>query len=151
MTDVELLQSSPLFDPQWYQERYPDVQALELTPEQHFLKYGWRLGRNPSPEFSVPAYLETYPDIRTAGVNPLLHFIEQGQQEGRQAHPVREPSAAVTSSQASLPVDRPPEPPAETVPTDPAQRIERQLVHTQQLLEHYYNRSRELEFRLQGL
>ncbi|MDW7748819.1 hypothetical protein [Halomonas sp.] len=100
MTDVELLQSSPLFDPQWYQERYPDVQAVELTPEQHFLKYGWRLGRNPGPEFSVPAYLETYPDIRKAGVNPLLHFIEQGQQEGRQVHPVKEPSIADTALQA---------------------------------------------------
>ncbi|MCH4565042.1 hypothetical protein MKP05_18245 [Halomonas sp. EGI 63088] len=151
MTDVELLQFSPLFDPQWYQERYPDVQALDLTPEQHFLKYGWWLGRNPGPQFSVPAYLDKYPDIRKARVNPLLHFIEQGEEEGRQAQPVSEPGAAVAAPLASLPADTPPEPPADAVPADPAQRTERQLAHTQQLLEHYYNRSRELEFRLQGL
>lgn len=151
MTNLELLESSELFDAAWYLERYPDVQALSLTPAQHFLKYGWRMQRSPGPGFSTPAYLEQYPDIRKAGINPVLHYLNHGQTEGRQAQPVSKPGAAGLPLVAPLPVDAPPAPRAEAVPADPAQRTERQLAHTQQLLEHYYHRSRELEFRLQGL
>nr|WP_298249092.1 hypothetical protein [uncultured Halomonas sp.] len=148
MTNLELLESSELFDAEWYLERYPDVRALSLTPAQHFLKYGWRMNRSPGPGFSTPAYLEQYPDIRKAGINPVLHYLNHGQTEGRKAQPVGQASVPVA---APLPADMPQEPPAEALPSDPAQRTERQLAHTQQLLEHYYHRSRELEFRLQGL
>lgn len=150
MTDQELLESSALFDAAWYRARYPDVQALSLTPAQHFLKYGWRMNRSPGPGFSTPAYLEQYPDIRKANINPVLHYLRHGKTEGRRAQPVSE-TAATPQPLAALPVDTPPEPSAEPLPNDPAQRTERQLAHTQQLLEHYYHRSRELEFRLQGL
>lgn len=72
------------FDAQWYQERYPDVAAAGLDPLQHFLRYGVRERRDPSPRFDTSWYLSTYEDIAESGINPLLHFIEFGIFEGRQ-------------------------------------------------------------------
>ncbi|MBF7051773.1 hypothetical protein IOC61_00315 [Halomonas sp. KAO] len=151
MTNLELLESSELFDADWYLERYPDVSVLNLPPARHFLKYGWRMNRSPGPAFSTPAYLSQYPDVRRAGINPLLHYLRHGQQEGRKAQPVNEVGCVAMATSDLLPADTPPVPTPEAMPDDPAERTERQLAHTQQLLEHYYNRSRELEFRLQDL
>lgn len=103
MTDQELLESSALFDAAWYRHRYPDVQALSLTPAQHFLKYGWRMNRSPGPGFSTPAYLEQYPDIRKANINPVLHYLRHGKTEGRRALPVSDPSAVVMDPHSSFP------------------------------------------------
>ncbi|WP_311950742.1 hypothetical protein [Halomonas piscis] len=150
MNNEELLESSALFDADWYCARYPDVQALTLTPQQHFLKYGWRLGRDPGPEFSTRAYQKQYPDIAKADLNPLLHYVRHGQKEGRQIQKAKEQASQLLPAIHSIPRDVPPEPPRETLPDDPNKRTERQLAHTQQLLEHYYNRSRELEFQMQG-
>jgi len=36
------------FDPEWYRSQYPDVVALGMDPEQHFNRYGRRLGRQGS-------------------------------------------------------------------------------------------------------
>jgi GT2 family glycosyltransferase len=43
---VENLESiKPLFDPEWYQERYPDVALVGIDPWEHFCRIGYRLDR----------------------------------------------------------------------------------------------------------
>jgi len=82
-SDVDLLKASPLFDAEWYQERYQDVKTIGLDPVEHFLWLGHRLGRSPSPAFSVPQYLRSNRDVKAAGVNPLLHYLKSGMNENR--------------------------------------------------------------------
>ena len=79
--DYLLLKKSRLFRPDWYRKRYPDIAGLD--PIEHFLNFGWKENRDPSPEFSTSFYLENNPDIRAAGTNPLVHYLKRGAAEGR--------------------------------------------------------------------
>ena len=71
------------FDSRFYLDAYPDVAASRADPIDHFLRHGWREGRDPSPAFSVLDYLDAYPDIAQAGVNPFVHYLRSGRVEGR--------------------------------------------------------------------
>ena len=73
----------PGFDADYYIEQNKDILSSGTEPLRHFLRFGWREGRNPSAVFSCRGYLQANPDVREAGLNPLLHFLEYGQKEGR--------------------------------------------------------------------
>jgi len=81
---AQLLNSSTLFDAQWYCQQYPDVAATRLEPAVHYLQFGANEGRQPSAQFNGNAYLARYPDIASSGQNPLLHYLQYGRLEGRQ-------------------------------------------------------------------
>lgn len=70
-------------DPDWYRAMNPDVAASGADPADHFLRHGWREGRDPVSAFSVRDYLELYPDVAAAGINPFLHWLKAGRAEGR--------------------------------------------------------------------
>ncbi len=55
LTDKHLaaLESSGMFDADWYQARHPDVDMTGLDPATHYLRYGHRMNRDPGPEFSI--------------------------------------------------------------------------------------------------
>lgn len=81
--DARLVALSGLFDKQEYLSSNPDVAAARLRPLRHFLKRGWKEGRNPNPLFDTQWYLATYEDVAAAGINPLVHYIKFGVREGR--------------------------------------------------------------------
>jgi len=78
---------SGLFDRHYYLKTYRDVRKADIDPLWHFIKFGWKEGRNPSENFDVEYYLESNRDIKISGMNPLLHFILYGREEGRLPHP----------------------------------------------------------------
>lgn len=73
-------------DSDWYLNQYPDVKQSGIDPALHFMRYGWREGRNPSIFFDVPFYLDCHADVRSSDVNPLYHYISKGWAEGRNPH-----------------------------------------------------------------
>ncbi|MGV2929486.1 glycosyltransferase [Vreelandella venusta] len=81
---AELLKAK-LFDAGWYASRYPDTHYSQLSPLEHFTRYGWALGRCPGPGFDPNEYCRRYPDVIASGLDPLLHYLRHGQEEGRQA------------------------------------------------------------------
>jgi glycosyltransferase involved in cell wall biosynthesis len=81
--EIELLQKSELFDKDWYSATYPDVALSHLSPQEHYLRVGALLGRDPGPAFSTTCYLADFPDVAIAGLNPLVHYIQSGRTEGR--------------------------------------------------------------------
>lgn len=81
MRDYGLVKNSGLFNDEWYLERNHDVAKTKANPLKHYLKFGWREGRNPSPEFDGNKYLEERPDVREAGICPLVHYIKYGKNE----------------------------------------------------------------------
>ncbi len=85
--DARLIVFSGLFDSQAYLNNNPDVAAARLHPVSHFLRHGWKEGRNPNSFFDTQWYLAKYEDVKTAGVNPLVHFIKFGVREGRDPSP----------------------------------------------------------------
>lgn len=74
---------SGLFDEQWYLARYPDARQSELTALEHFMRYGWALGRCPSAKFDPDYYRDHYADIALSGEDPLAHFLTFGIAEER--------------------------------------------------------------------
>ncbi len=80
---VAMLRKSPLFDAQWYQNKYPDIATSRLDPAVHFIRFGGREGRSPSPKFNSANYLKSNPDVSAVGINPLIHYIQYGQNEAR--------------------------------------------------------------------
>ncbi len=78
-----MLSHSRLFDKKWYVNRYADVKRSRVDPLLHYLDYGWKEGRDPSPLFSTNGYLKRYKDVRAARINPLFHYLKSGRKEGR--------------------------------------------------------------------
>ena len=76
--DSILVKKSGLFDAEWYLEQNKDVAEAKADPVRHYLKFGWREGRNPSPDFDTKKYLEERPDVSAAGICPLVHYIKFG-------------------------------------------------------------------------
>ncbi|GAA3712714.1 hypothetical protein GCM10022421_19980 [Oceanisphaera sediminis] len=75
-----LAQQSGLFDAAWYLRRYPDVAAAGMDPWLHYLRHGYKEGRDPGPGFSGSGYQWAEP--RAQGKNPLLHLLSTDQAVG---------------------------------------------------------------------
>ena len=71
----------PEFDATYYLETYKDIAAANVDPFEHFISYGYREGRNPSPDFDTKFYSRRYlqgkPDV-----NPLVHYMEHRHMAG---------------------------------------------------------------------
>ena len=102
--DYFLIRRSGLFDKRFYLEDNPDVRAARVNPLVHFMKHGWKEGRNPSPNFDTSFYLNQNEDVRQVGINPLIHYLRYG----------------IFEKRACLPPDRyTPYPDHETAPSHP--------------------------------
>lgn len=73
----------PGFDEAYYRRAYPDVAHFPGPPLQHYLRHGWKEGRDPSAGFGGDGYLAANPDVAAGGLDPLSHFLESGLAEGR--------------------------------------------------------------------
>jgi len=105
LREIKIISRSPLFDPKWYLQQYPDVVNFHDGPVAHYVHFGAAEGRDPSPHFSTSAYLRQYPKLRRRGYNPLVHFIERGgsfvSSTAQAAQPLQE--AACIADLASAP------------------------------------------------
>ncbi len=71
------------FDRDYYLAANPDVREAGMDPLEHYVKFGWREGRDPSAEFSTSYYLSVNPDVAATQMNPFLHYVVAGRREGR--------------------------------------------------------------------
>jgi glycosyltransferase involved in cell wall biosynthesis len=71
--DFSRIYRSGQFDHLWYAARYPDVSLTDLSPLEHYVKYGARLGRQPRHDFPGS------PDDAVDGsyVNPFVAWLRQ--------------------------------------------------------------------------
>ena len=76
--DYNLLKKSGLFDSEYYLANNEDVRNAKINPIMHYLKFGWKEGRNPSADFDSKAYLDSRPDVKVAGICPLVHYLKFG-------------------------------------------------------------------------
>ncbi len=81
ITDYNLIKKSDLFDSEYYLAENEDVKKSKIDPIKHYLKFGWKEGRNPSSEFNGNEYLNKRPDVRVAGLCPLVHYLKFGKNE----------------------------------------------------------------------
>jgi glycosyltransferase involved in cell wall biosynthesis/uncharacterized coiled-coil protein SlyX len=81
--DMRIIRNSDLFDSAYYLAQNPDVRTAGIDPIRHYLVYGWREQRDPSPTFSTLQYLADNHDVAQAGIEPLTHYLRFGKKEGR--------------------------------------------------------------------
>lgn len=94
---------SGLFDAAWYLAENPDVAAAGAEPLEHYLAFGGREGRHPSPYFNGPAYLEANPRLKelaeVSGMSPLEIAVREAMRtavvEEDQPNAVAEPAPDV--------------------------------------------------------
>ena len=77
------MRHSEYFDAEWYLNQNQDVKNRGKNPFLHYLLFGFREGRNPSPYFDGNVYLQQNPDVRRWGMNPLVHYELWGRDECR--------------------------------------------------------------------
>ena len=70
------IKRSGLFDAKYYLETYPDVRRADIDPLMHFIKIGWKEGRNSSSLFSTKHYLDLNPSFKNQNINPLIHYYK---------------------------------------------------------------------------
>lgn len=73
--DYLIIKRSGLFDPANYLINNPDVRKADIDPLMHFIKYGWKEGRNPSKNFDVHVYLKSNPEVLELDTNPLIYYL----------------------------------------------------------------------------
>ena len=81
------IKDSGLFDNQYYIFEYPDVRKENFDPIIHYILYGAKEGRKPTPYFDTQFYLDSYQDVKKSNMNPLYHYIKYGFKEGRNPSP----------------------------------------------------------------
>ena len=73
---IEIVKKSPFFDAKWYLAQNPDVRAKKIGAARHYVRSGWKEGRNPGPNFNTNDYLREYPELFEKNCCPLFHYIE---------------------------------------------------------------------------
>ncbi|WP_444891160.1 hypothetical protein [Microbulbifer sp. DLAB2-AA] len=144
---VKLLENSILFDPEWYLSQHSDVESIEITPEQHYLRYGWRMGRSPSSLFCGVGYHNKYPDVALRNENPLIHYLRFGKREGREVQAVKEKNF-LTKKDLNIDTNKLFFPETDNEKKNLNEEFKNQLKKTQGLLEKYVRRCRELEYQI---
>lgn len=81
---IALIEGSAYFDADWYLRTYADVKSSGVSPARHYLLYGWRELRDPSPSFSTRRYLECHLDVSVRGICPLVHYEQTKQNDSSQ-------------------------------------------------------------------
>jgi len=79
-----IIRQSGLFDENYYLNKNADIMDSGINPIIHYVKWGWKEGRDPSPNFNTSWYLDMNEDVASTNINPLFHYIKFGGKEGRQ-------------------------------------------------------------------
>lgn len=69
-----------LFDPEYYLKENSDVACSKIPPLQHYIQFGWKEKRQPSPVYIFDSfwYVEEYLRHWRYPINPLIHYAVCG-------------------------------------------------------------------------
>ncbi len=71
------------FDASYYLSMYEDIKKIGVDPYEHYMKLGFKEGRNPNRWFETDYYLKANADVKAHGGNPFLHYLNFGWVEER--------------------------------------------------------------------
>jgi len=73
--DYWVIRRSGMFDHQYYLRNNLDVARGCKDPIWHYVRNGWREGRNPNKNFDTRKYLKDNANFVAQNVNPFYHYI----------------------------------------------------------------------------
>ncbi len=82
---LEFVRKTGAFDEQYYLKHNKDAIPEGEEPLHHFMRVGWKEGRNPNASFDFAYYREHYEDLSLLNENLFLHYLHFGKSEGRLA------------------------------------------------------------------
>ncbi|WP_417692155.1 glycosyltransferase [Roseibium sp.] len=85
-SDVQASMES-MFDEEYYLSAYPDLGKLSMSPRVHYLTFGWKENRSPSPYFDLKYYQQSNPELAEDEF-PLAHYVRTGGGRTGRANPV---------------------------------------------------------------
>ena len=80
---IRTIKRGGLFDKKYYLKNNLDVARNCMNPIKHYVRHGWKEGRNPTQYFDTKWYLESYTDVANSSMNPFYHFVKYGIKENR--------------------------------------------------------------------
>lgn len=83
LKNIMYIKHSSLFDRDWYISNHPNVDFNQISPEEHYIKYGYKQLSQTSKYFSDEEYYKLNPDVKDVGMCPLLHYEKYGKHENR--------------------------------------------------------------------
>lgn len=89
LNESELQLVRAAFDVDYYLANNPDVTG-DNDPFDHYMRWGWREGRDPNDRFRTSEYLGFYRDVAEAEEHPFVHYVLHGASEGRFSAPLSE-------------------------------------------------------------
>lgn len=87
LTSADFSRVCAAFDMNYYLASYPELATMDCPAIEHYLRNGWREGRNPTADFNTAYYLEQNRDIARGQINPFVHWVLHGRAERRPAIP----------------------------------------------------------------
>src|SRR5574344_38864 len=72
----DVIRNSELWDDDFYNMHNEDVAKSKIDPLEHYIKYGWKEGRNPSLNFNTSNYLILNQDCKDGDLCPLVHYCK---------------------------------------------------------------------------
>ena len=79
---LALPELAEMVDADFYEGRYPDVAGSGLTAAAHYVAFGWRENRLPSPAFDTGFYRKQFQHMDAADICPAEHFLRYGRKAG---------------------------------------------------------------------
>ena len=79
---------APLFDEEFYLQRYPEVARSRLSPIWHYRRHGARAGMQPHALFEPSWYRSQVPGGLAPEDDALEHFFDEGAAAGLDPHPL---------------------------------------------------------------
>jgi hypothetical protein len=64
------------FDKNYYLAHYPEVKKQNIDPFEHYVKYGWKEGKNPNETFDTNFYTKIYLYKNNFHLNPLADYVK---------------------------------------------------------------------------
>lgn len=98
------IRRSGLFDREYYLYTNLDVARSCMDPIRHYIRRGWKEGRNPSASFDTRWYLQTYCRVQESGINPLFHYIRYGKRENYPTRPEVQATESIQKDSPQAPV-----------------------------------------------
>lgn len=80
---IKAISKSGFFHSTWYLAAYPDVEALGMTPVEHYLRFGDMMGRSPGASFDAQFYRQIYGDFIQPGETALESYLRVEREAGR--------------------------------------------------------------------
>lgn len=93
---ISQVRASEYFDEAWYLQKYADVRISGMDAATHYVRYGWKEGRNPGPAFDTMTFISSHRGGKGEGVCPLIQLINEG---GAPVRPVVTPLESMRRGQ----------------------------------------------------